>query len=128
MTLTPKAFARATISIRFRDETACAILQPKALVTPHLLECLDLDEFSLCGVSLVVHQEKFEVAGVVDEERLVAGWHHVAGLPVVAIADLQFEHRQHPFFFFFLHPCNFKCDILRALAQSLLTPPPTPIQ
>lgn len=42
----------------------------------------------LCGVGLVVHEEEFEVAGVVDQESLVAGWHHVARLPVVAIADL----------------------------------------
>jgi hypothetical protein len=35
-----------------------------------------------------VHEEKIEVAGVVDEESLVAGRHHVASLLVVAIADL----------------------------------------
>ena len=45
-------------------------------------------EHSLCGVGLVVHKEKLEVAGIVDEEGLVAGRHHVAGLLVVAIADL----------------------------------------
>ena len=44
--------------------------------------------YSLCGVGAVVHEEKLEVAGVVDEEGLVAGWHHVAGLPVATVADL----------------------------------------
>jgi hypothetical protein len=43
---------------------------------------------SLSSVGLVVHEEKVEVAGVVDEESLVARRHHVAGLPVVAVADL----------------------------------------
>ena len=43
----------------------------------------------LSGVGLVVHEEKVEVAGVVDEESLVAGRHHVAGLPVAAVADLE---------------------------------------
>lgn len=42
----------------------------------------------LCGVGLVVHEEELEVADVVDQESLVAGRHHVAGLAVVAIADL----------------------------------------
>jgi hypothetical protein len=28
----------------------------------------------LCGVSLVVHEEKVDFACVVDEEDLVAGW------------------------------------------------------
>ena len=46
----------------------------------------------LCGVCLVVHEEKVEVAGVVDEECLVAGRHHVTSLLVVAIADLSFSH------------------------------------
>jgi hypothetical protein len=44
---------------------------------------------SLGRVSLVVHEEELEVAGVVDEEGLVAGGHHVAGLLVVAVADLK---------------------------------------
>lgn len=44
--------------------------------------------YSLCGVGSVVHEEKLEVASVVDEESLVAGWHHVAGLPVATVADL----------------------------------------
>ncbi len=36
----------------------------------------------LCGVGLVVHKEKVNITSVVDEESLVAGWHHVAGLLV----------------------------------------------
>jgi len=43
---------------------------------------------NLGGVGLVVHEEKVQVAGVVDEESLVAGRHHVAGLAVVTISDL----------------------------------------
>lgn len=34
----------------------------------------------LGGVGLVVHEEKVEVTGVVDDESLVAGWHQVTGL------------------------------------------------
>ena len=29
-----------------------------------------------------MHKEKVNITGVVDEESLVAGWHHVAGLLV----------------------------------------------
>ena len=36
----------------------------------------------LGGVGLVVHKEEVELADVVDEESLVAGWHQVAGLSV----------------------------------------------
>lgn len=35
-----------------------------------------------------MHEEKIEVAGVIDEESLVAGGHHVTSLPVVAVTDL----------------------------------------
>lgn len=42
----------------------------------------------LSGVGLVVHEEKVEVTGVVDDESLVAGRHHVAGLLVGAVTDL----------------------------------------
>jgi hypothetical protein len=40
-----------------------------------------------------VHEEEVEVTGVVDEERLVAGGHHVAGLLVATVADLQRDSR-----------------------------------
>ena len=43
---------------------------------------------SLGSVCLVVHKKEVEVAGVIDEECLVAGRHHVAGSPVAAKADL----------------------------------------
>jgi len=36
-----------------------------------------------------VHKEKIELASVVHKEGLVARGHHVAGLLVVAIANLQ---------------------------------------
>ena len=42
----------------------------------------------LCGVGLVVHEKELNLAGVVDEEDLVAGWGHVLGLLVGTIADL----------------------------------------
>lgn len=35
-----------------------------------------------------MHQEELDVLGVVDEEGLVAGGHHVAGLLVGSITDL----------------------------------------
>lgn len=43
---------------------------------------------NLGGVGAVVHHEELEVLDVVDEEGLVAGGHHVAGLLVGAVADL----------------------------------------
>lgn len=36
----------------------------------------------LSGVGLVVHEQELDIVGVADEECLVAGGHHVAGLPV----------------------------------------------
>ena len=42
----------------------------------------------LSGVGAVVHEEKVELADVVDEESLVAGRHHVAGLLVGTVTDL----------------------------------------
>lgn len=42
----------------------------------------------LSGEGLVVHQEEVDVADVVDEEGLVAGGHHVAGLLVGAETNL----------------------------------------
>ena len=42
----------------------------------------------LGSVGAVVHQEELNVLGVVDEESLVAGGHHVAGLLVGSITDL----------------------------------------
>lgn len=43
---------------------------------------------NLGGVGPVVHQEEVDVVGVLDEESLVAGRHHVAGLLVGTIANL----------------------------------------
>jgi len=42
----------------------------------------------LGGECAVVHKEKVNVADVVDEEGLVAGGVHVAGLLVRAVSDL----------------------------------------
>ena len=42
----------------------------------------------LGGEGLVVHEEKLNIADVVDEESLVAGWHHVASLLVGTETDL----------------------------------------
>jgi hypothetical protein len=36
----------------------------------------------LCGEGLVVHKEEVDISGVIDEESLVAGGHHVASLLV----------------------------------------------
>lgn len=47
----------------------------------------------LSSVGAVVHQEELNVLGVVDEEGLVAGGHHVAGLLVAAVADLLYWFR-----------------------------------
>ena len=43
---------------------------------------------ALGSVGLVVHEEEVNIASVLNEERLVAGGHHVASLLVRAIADL----------------------------------------
>lgn len=43
----------------------------------------------LGGVGSVVHEEEVDVSGVVDDESLVARWHHVAGLLVGAETDLK---------------------------------------
>jgi hypothetical protein len=40
------------------------------------------------GVFLVVHEQEFEVGGVVDEELLVAGRNEVSGLFVGSVTDL----------------------------------------
>ena len=45
-------------------------------------------EVVLSGVGAVVHEEEVELADVVDEESLVAGGHHVAGLLVGTVANL----------------------------------------
>ena len=42
----------------------------------------------LGSVCAVVHEEEINFADVVDEESLVAGWHHVAGLLVGSVSDL----------------------------------------
>lgn len=43
----------------------------------------------LCGKRPAVHEEKFDIAGVVDKEGLVAGRHHVACLSVGSVTNLQ---------------------------------------
>jgi hypothetical protein len=43
----------------------------------------------LSGEDLVVHQEELDVLDVADQEGLVARGHHVLGLLVGAIADLE---------------------------------------
>lgn len=42
----------------------------------------------LSGVGAVVHEQKLNVPGVVDEEGLVARGHHVLGLLVGTVSDL----------------------------------------
>ena len=41
----------------------------------------------LSSEGAVVHEEELDVLGVVDEESLVAGGHHVAGLLVGTVTD-----------------------------------------
>lgn len=61
----------------------------KLLVPVHLSSIGQVD--ILGSVGAVVHQEELNVLGVVDEEGLVAGGHHVAGLLVAAVADLLYR-------------------------------------
>jgi hypothetical protein len=98
VTLTPNSFARAMMSIRFRAETACAILpyMVSAFFKYNFDEGIDV----LGGVCAVVHEEEVNFADVVDEESLMAGWHHMAGLLVGAVTDLRgcwsvFVHSSH---------------------------------
>lgn len=84
VTLTPSCLARATISILFLEETACAILHTCQISVGGC----EAEKNILCGVGLVVHKEKLEVTGVVDQEGLVTGWHQMAGLPVRTVTDL----------------------------------------
>jgi hypothetical protein len=52
--------------------------------------CVEYSEdYVLCGEGTVVHEEEIYVAGVVDEEGLVAGGHEMACLLVGAITNLQ---------------------------------------
>lgn len=53
------------------------------------VSCSGVGYHVLCGVGLVVHEEQLDVLDVADEEGLVARGHHVAGLLVGAIADLE---------------------------------------
>jgi hypothetical protein len=53
-------------------------------VVQYISKCKDV----LGSVCAVVHEEEVNFADVVDEESLVAGGHHVAGLLVRAITDL----------------------------------------
>lgn len=47
----------------------------------------------LSSVGLVVHEEELDILDVANEESLVAGRHHVAGLLVGAIADLEARYK-----------------------------------
>ena len=84
------------ISTRFREETAWEILKQTmlaswteevAILVQSLLKGGNTG-YLLCGVGSVVHQQKLKILGVVDEESLVAGGHHVASLLVGAITNL----------------------------------------
>ena len=92
VTLTPSCFARAMMSIRFRDETLCAILQ-----VPAVSEAGDGDfgrHDVLRSICPVVHQEELDILGVADQKRLVTRGHHVSRLLVGAEADLRWGPRQ----------------------------------
>lgn len=83
------------ISTRFREETLWAILlfscQSSVVARHHSASQNGKDRACrgvLSGVGLVVHQQQLDVLDVVDDESLVAGGHHVAGLLVGAESDL----------------------------------------
>jgi hypothetical protein len=88
VTLTPRALALAMMSTRLREETAEAILFQ--FISMGLLLFSDGHNV-LSGVGAVVHEQQLNVLGVVDEESLVAGGHHVLGLLVATITDLIHE-------------------------------------
>jgi hypothetical protein len=94
------------MSTRLREETALAILyefihqscskgfpsevtlqqqSPKSVI---LFESIG---GVLSSVGAVVHEQKLNILGVVDEESLVAGGHHVTGLLVASITNL-YQH------------------------------------
>src|ERR1700761_177288 len=52
--------------------------------------------YILRSVGLIVHKQKIQIAHVVDEESLMAGWHHMASLLVVAVSDLSQSQRSAP--------------------------------
>jgi hypothetical protein len=83
VTFTPNCFALAMISMRFRAETECEIL---CVVSRGL--CVSGVGGVLGGEGLVVHEEEVDVADVVDDERLVAAGHQVAGPLVGSVTDL----------------------------------------
>jgi hypothetical protein len=101
VTLTPSAFALARISTLFLAETAWEILRLVLVLScesGYLLVEIIVGIDVLCGVGLVVHEEHVHVVDVVDEERLVAGRHHVASLLIGTVSDLWLrDFRQHFF-------------------------------
>ena len=75
--------------MRFLAETPCAILV--GMLEKFLRFCFFFSRKRLSvlgGVGLVVHEKELNLGGVVDEESLVAGRHHVAGLLVGTVTNL----------------------------------------
>jgi hypothetical protein len=65
--------------------SACSIQGDSAISNvQNIASRLDI----LSSEGAVVHQEELDVLGVVDEESLVAGGHHVTGLLVGSVTDL----------------------------------------
>lgn len=60
----------------------------------------------LSGEGAVVHEEKLNVTGVLDEESLVARGHHVLGLLVATVTDLS-NHISSAFVLDFALTCKF---------------------
>ena len=76
------------MSTRLREETAWPILYKlvsSSSSSSSLYRSGGVDILSSIGA--VVHEEQLDVAGVLDEEGLVARGHHVTGLLVAAVAD-----------------------------------------
>ena len=126
VTFTPNCFAFATISTRFREDTACAILD--TMLAGGF--AADLDAFILSGEGLVVHEEEVDIVAVVDEESLVPGWHQVTGFLIRAVpdlvADIPLAHSSsiHPL----LRTQVPRCAPVLLGASDLCTQRPNPIQ
>lgn len=119
VTLTPSCLARATISIRFLDETACAILSRNMSSCTLRRSGFFVD--LLGSVGLVVHEKKVQVTDVVDKESLVSGRHHVAGLPVATVTNLHASMSSvtHPQFVV-LRPCSLRVSVAHSSLSLLL--------
>lgn len=71
----------------------------------------------LCSIGPVVHKEKVDIRRVVDQECLVARWHHVAGFLVGSVTNLPSPSRQ-PLY----SSCQMVIENLNSATRFLLRP------